>query len=72
MHTARIPWQIFFDSLADQSRSKLEAWLLGWRFSNEGVYVADRKSRFRRELRAGDGAIHFSKKITSSKSKGRL
>jgi hypothetical protein len=69
MQTARIPWQIFLDALADQSHSRLEGWLLRWRFSNEGVYTAERKSRFRREHRAGDDSIHVSTEVTSSKRK---
>lgn len=71
MQTSRIPWQIFFDALANQSHSGLEGWLLRWHFSNEGVYAADRKSRFRREHRAGDDSIHVSKEVTSGKQKGQ-
>lgn len=71
MQIARIPWQIFFDALADQSHSSLEGWLSRWRFSNEGVYAADRKSGFRHEHRAGDDSIHVSKEVTSSQSKGQ-
>ena len=59
MHSARIPWQIFLDALADQSHSKLEGWLLRWRFSNEGVYVTERRASFRREARIGDGSVRF-------------
>ncbi len=71
MQTARIPWRIFFDALADQSRSKLEVWLLGWRFGNEGVYVAERKSRFSGGYPARKNLVGLGKQITSSKGNGR-
>jgi hypothetical protein len=69
MQTSRIPWQIFFDALVDQSYSKREGWLVRWRFGNEGVYVDDRKNGFRREPRTGYGSIHLVKGVPSSKSK---
>lgn len=71
MHSARIPWQIFLAALTDQSRSKSEGWLLRWRFSDEGVYVADRKSRLRREARTWDRSVRVGKQFTSSKTNGQ-
>ena len=67
MQTARIPWRIFLDALGNQSHCGLEGWLLRWRFSNEGVYTAERKSKFRREHRAGDDSIHVSTEVQANK-----
>lgn len=40
MEFALIPWHVFLDTLEKQQPGTLDAWLLRWLFTNEGVIVA--------------------------------
>lgn len=40
-----IPWHVFLDALKKQSSSNLEMWLRCWLFTNEGVIIAQARSR---------------------------
>ncbi|MSP38441.1 MAG: hypothetical protein EXR70_08130 [Deltaproteobacteria bacterium] len=70
MNSARIPWHIFLDALADQRRSKLESWLVRWSFGNEGVYIANRKNSVSRESGSRNDSISVRQPLMLVKTEG--
>ena len=48
-----IPWQVFLEALHKQPKARLDEWLAGWRFTEEGVFAqspAQPEDAFRRRV----------------------
>ena len=41
MYISMMPWHEFLDALRKQQPTQVQAWLLRWLFTDEGVILAD-------------------------------
>ena len=60
MQSSMIPWHIFMDALAQQRLSMVTPWLDRWRFTNDGVFMAQEMSDAKRESHLPDGSLQAS------------